>query len=273
MRSSTQTDELHPYAAEVLAGEGSAVSRLRLQVARIAPYYRVALLTGESGVGKETVAREMHRLSPMAQAQFSAIDAVDFGIAAARHGNRTIYLRGVDAVETSAQESLLRVLRALDRETRLIVASRSDLKGMVSAGRMRADLCETIAALDIRVPPLRERMEEFDQLAHALVERSAPGATFHEDALARMRQHGWPGNLEELWELCRTVAQPQMSISTASLPQLATPDTKAPARLEAVVQRHVMDVLQICAGNKVRAAEMLGISRSTLYRMLEAAAT
>jgi two-component system response regulator HydG len=156
-------------------------------------------------------------------------------------------------------------------ETRLIVAHDVTLRGIVASGRMRPDLCARVGAIEVRVPRLRERLEDLRAMLAAL--------PIDEPAIARLAEHSWPGNLLEL----RTVlthahlAAGNAWIQLAHLPAL-TPTQQAPprepaeARLDFVMKRHVADVLERCAGNKLRAAEMLGISRSTLYRMLDAPA-
>ena len=272
MTTLAHLEPLHPYAAEVLAGDSAAVRRLRLQVARIAPHFRMALLTGEAGVGKHAVARHMHSLSPGAREPFRVMEAAEFALnrlPGIYHG--TVYLRSLDALQPGQQSTLLRALRSIDRETRIVVASEADLKGMVSAGRMRADLYEAIGTLAIRVPPLRERLDDLDLLAGAMIAQTSETASFSPSALERMHQYAWPGNLAELFKLSSAMAAKNRSIDAGDLPPMALDQptfTRTP-RLEEVMRRHVMDVLEGCSGNKLRAAELLGISRSTLYRMLE----
>jgi DNA-binding NtrC family response regulator len=143
---------------------------------------------------------------------------------------------------------------------------------MASAGRLRADLYERVGTLQIRVAPLRERLDDLDLIARTMLRRLAGDATIADAALNRLREHNWPGNLRELWTLCQRLV-PLRDILDASdvepyLPRLAAAPASLTPRLEDVMHRHVKDVLESCSGNKLRAAELLGISRSTLYRML-----
>jgi two-component system response regulator HydG len=271
MKTLPHTEVPPPYADDVFTGTSPAVQRLRLQVARIAPHFRIALLTGEPGVGKYAVARQMHHSSPVAGHGFTVISSTEFAQRGQSPGeNGTVYIPGLESLHPASQGRLLRAIKSLNRETRVVVASQCDLKGLVSAGRMRHDLYDTVGTLEIRVAPLRDRIEDLQPIVVGMMRRLNPDASFAPGALLRLHQHSWPGNLEELWGTCQTLG----TCGTVSLPQL-TPspvDLPPPARLEEVMYRHVMDVLQSCAGNKLRAAEALGISRSTLYRMLENAA-
>ncbi len=265
-----QNNGLEAFADEVFAGDGAAVRRLRLQVGRIAPHYRATLLTGERGSGKGSVARELHRLSPVGACRFAAMPIGDVAEGArVPEGCGTIYLEGLDALSGELQAKLVRRLGELERRTRVVLASEADLRGMLVAGRMRQDLYETVGTPEIRVAPLRERMEDFDELAGGMLGRC--GASFAASAMEVLQGYRWPGNLAELWQVCVEVAgTPGGVVEAGDLPRLGEAGAKDAVRLDEVVERHVRDVLQRCSGNKLRAAEMLGISRSTLYRMLEA---
>jgi two-component system response regulator HydG len=116
-------------------------------------------------------------------------------------------------------------------------------------------------------------MEDFEFLAHTMLDRQGSIARFGADAMETLSRHSWPGNLAELWKVTSHVARLGRIVEVRDLPELVPVDESAgnAARLDQVMQRHVLEVLQRCSGNKLRAAELLGISRSTLYRMLEAA--
>jgi two-component system response regulator HydG len=264
-----------PYANEVFMGEGAAVSLLRLQVLRIAPHFRTALVTGERGVGKETVAREMHRLSGGATGPFTRMDVGSFAQESRRLELRgVLFLYGLERLEPGLQERLAGRLRAIQRETRIVFASECDLRAMLATGRLRQNLSSRVGALEIRVGALRDRMEDFDLLATSLLQRVDGAGWFGQTALETMKAHDWPGNLAELLRVARQVRRIEGEIRAADLPELAVEgEVDDAVKLEQVMQRHVFEVLQRCSGNKLRAAKMLGISRSTLYRMLEAVGT
>ena len=262
---------LDGFAGEVFSGEGAAARRLRLQVARIAPHFRATLLTGERGVGKRFVARELHRLSPVSGESFVAMPTMEVAEGAGiPDGCGTVYLEGLEGLSTELQGRLMVRLGGLDRRTRVVLGSEADPKGMLAAGRMRQDLYEMVGMPEIRVAPLRERMSDFDELAGAMLGRAGNGAWFAPSAMPALRAYAWPGNLAELWQVCVQVATPGGVVEADDLPRLGAANASAAVRLDDVIERHVKDILQRCAGNKLKAAELLGISRSTLYRMLEA---
>jgi len=126
--------------------------------------------------------------------------------------------------------------------------------------------------LEIRIAPLRERLDDLEQLANSFLRRDGRDAWFEPSAIAVMSRHGWPGNMEELAKVCSALSDKEGAVDGYMLPPLEGTAVRTTMRLDEVMQKHVMDVLEQCSGNKLRAAEVLGISRSTLYRMLEAAA-
>lgn len=262
-----------PYAIEVFSGEGAAVSLLRLQVLRIAPHFRTALVTGERGVGKESVAREMHRLSGAALDPFTRMEVGAFAQEPGRVELRgVLYLHGLERLDPSLQERLAVRLRAIQRDTRIVFASECDLRAMLATGRLRQNLSSRVGALEIRVGALRDRMEDFDLIAKSFLKRVDAAGWLGQAALETLKSHDWPGNLAELLRVVRQLRRIEGEIRADDLPELAIElEGDDAVKLEQVMQRHVFEVLQRCSGNKLRAAKMLGISRSTLYRMLEAA--
>jgi DNA-binding NtrC family response regulator len=209
----------------------------------------------------------------------------------------TLFLDKVSEMHLEMQDQLLQVLKKHERAQgsqessqrsglRIIAATREDLRTLASAGRFRQELYQRLATLEIAVPPLRERIEDLPELASfflrrftMLYGRGVPEIA--DDALDRMRQYRWPGNVRELEDVLRAVVMRSDGgrIELHHLPEFDEKDALSSttmnkgARLQDVVEQHVLHVLKGCGGNKLRAAEMLGISRSTLYRMLEAGAS
>jgi DNA-binding NtrC family response regulator len=208
----------------------------------------------------------------------------------------TLFFDGISEMPLEAQTHLLRVLRRQDgyqvgsgasqkMDLRMIAATREDLRVLASAGRFLQELYQRLAMVEIALPPLRERREDIPHLATHFLARMTLrfGKGFHkiaEDAMQRLEAHPWPGNVRELERTMRHSIQQSAGgvLEITDLPELeqvnavesGTTDAFETVRLQEVVERHVHRVLKNCAGNKLRAAEMLGISRSTLYRMLDA---
>jgi DNA-binding NtrC family response regulator len=208
---------------------------------------------------------------------------------------RTLFLDRLSDVCLEIQDRMLRALDGHGRaqgefrasweiDVRIIASTTEDLKAMASAGRFRPELYRRLATVEIAIPRLRERMEDLRVVADGFVRRFASRCgrdvpEIADEAMARMRLYHWPGNLCELESVLQTAvfACKVPRIEARHLPTLAEPSNPSPStrrggsvRLQDVVERHVLQVLKDCSGNKLRAAEMLGISRSTLYRMLDA---
>ena len=261
--------------AEVFAGPSEPAERLRLQVTRIAPHLRTALLSGEAGSGKQTVARELHRLGGAHTLPFVARDVDEFARSTDRVApSGVLYLYGLERLEPGLQQELTRRLRMIQREMRVLFGSRVELRALLATGRLRQQLAARVGAIEIRVPALRDRVDDLECLAGLMLVRAGSAGVLGEAALDELRGHTWPENLAELRRMMEQVAGVPGAIAPGDLPgfAVAAPGAVSAVRLEDVMQRHVFEVLERCSGNKLRAAEMLGISRSTLYRMLEATA-
>jgi DNA-binding NtrC family response regulator len=218
----------------------------------------------------------MHRLSRTGEQAgvFSEMEISSFVQNWAPFDTRgVLFLKGLDRLEPTLQEKLVDRLRAVQRQTRIVVSSESELRTLLAAGRLRQSLAARVGGLEIRVSALRDRMDDFSALAAAMLARVNAEARFGNEALRLLHQYHWPGNLRELWTVVQHVSSVEGIIQPHHLPAFAPaePLDDSGTRLDKVMQRHVLDVLQRCSGNKLKAAEMLGISRSTLYRMLDTA--
>ncbi|MBB5059993.1 DNA-binding NtrC family response regulator [Granulicella aggregans] len=340
-----------------LTGDSFAMRSLRAQLRRVSPHFRVALVTGETGTCKETVALALHRVSADSDGTFSTHTASSLlellpGVSAqvratlrafggpprfrivASNGapptlqpipflppptttqlpprtepellptftgpGRTLFIRGVDELSAPQQVQLRQTLQRLSsarigpERPRMIFSAGRDLRSLAGAGHFDRKLYRLISAVEILIPPLRSRLEDLPLITSAILGRCTtegchPTAAFDGRALAQLQAHDWPGNVREL-ERVVELARPHSAdgdpdcpdgvIDAAHLPPLGEFDREEHStqievrveRLDDVIHNHVLDVLLRCNGNKVRAADRLGISRSTLYRMLEAGA-
>ena len=264
------------------------MQRLRKQVERLGPHFRTVLVRGESGTGKELAARALHERSEAAGEAFVVCHVATIGnevdhhldslMKSARRG--TLFFDTIEEMPLRAQD---RLLWAMERKmyTRIIASCRQDLKTLAASGRFRGDLYHRLAMVEITLEPLRERAEDISALVMYFLSRSSrlckkTVTTIAQEAMGQLTEHEWLGNVRELEDAIRTgVLECEGSVlkveHLVSMTEKngGSAETPQPMRLQEVVERHVSQVLKGCAGNKLRAAELLGISRSTLYRMLE----
>jgi DNA-binding NtrC family response regulator len=280
-------------AAHVLLGPSLAMSNLWARLQRVAPYFRTALLTGESGSGQQAVARALHELSPLRERGFAVITAADAESKLAQDTGLKasaalgmLYLPEPDRLSQAAQVGLMRLLRERGSNApRLVTFAERGLRSLISACAFSSELANSLGALQIEVPPLRQRTEDIPLLVGHLLRRQAESLSLRPPALAddffdAAASLPWPGNLDQMQAALRWMLEHSGSVLHgadlhAALTALAQTTSTAPAeprlvRLDQIVREQVHAVLMACNGNKLRAAEILGISRSTLYRMLGA---
>jgi DNA-binding NtrC family response regulator len=220
------------------------------------------------------------------------------GAAASREGllkaadGGTIFLDEIGEMPPALQVKLLRALQerevlpvggraAVAFDARVVAATNRDLEAEVRAGRFREDLFYRLNVIPVRVPPLAERSGDVPLLARHFAARfarelGAGDVRFSPEALAALAGYGWPGNIRELMNAVeRAVALSNGEILVEHLPdrvraaRAATNDPEgAVLTLDELERRHILAVLSRTDGNKTRAAELLGIDLSTLYRKL-----
>lgn len=239
--SATSPSNVEPFHSLGLVGDSDAMWRLRTDVLRYGPRSAPVLVLGETGSGKELVARALHLTSPRAQAPFVAVNVATLrgdlvvselfghergaftgsqqrhrGLFEQAHGG-TLFLDELGELDPRTQADLLRVLEdgvvrplGSDRpravNVRLIAATHRDLAQMVTQGTFRADLYYRLHVLPVSMPPLRERVDDIPALvAHLLgVLRPESGDRQLTDrALAVLRRHDWPGNVRQLLTVLR----------------------------------------------------------------------
>ncbi|MEZ8021945.1 cyclic-di-GMP-binding transcriptional regulator VpsR [Vibrio sp. 10N.222.54.A1] len=288
-----------------LLGDSVAVKRLRDQVKRIGPTDVSILIYGESGAGKETIARSIHQNSSRAQKPFLTvncralsemrIEAEVFGISAQsatapcmleEADGGTILLNDVLAMPRNQQLNLLRFLQEGKIETangpksvdvRILAANSSDIEKALIEGDFNEELYHYINVLRIHVPSLKERVSDISVLAnHFLREYSkefnAQAKSFSDDAIRSMNRYHWPGNVRELMNQIKRVVLMSDAVIIEDH-QLDLPKQNDERRsLKSIRERSERDalliVLESYGGQVSLAAKELGVSRATMYRLL-----
>jgi two-component system, NtrC family, nitrogen regulation response regulator GlnG len=326
-----------------LIGRSLAMQEIYRVLARLTQTDLTVMINGESGTGKELVARVLHdhgkrRNGPFVPVNMAAIprDLIEselfghekgsFTGAQARMSGRfeqaeggTLFLDEIGDMPLEAQTRLLRVLQEgeyttvggrtpIKTDLRIVAATHRDLRAQIQQGFFREDLFYRLNVVPMRLPPLRERLDDIGDLArHFLRETAREGLGEHgisNDAIERLKQHSWPGNIRELENLIRRIVavHPQEIISADTVEQEIDDVTQQSGPMEAspedlslgeMVEHHlakyfasfggklpppgvydrvireievplISAALAATRGNQIRAAELLGLNRNTL---------
>lgn len=285
------------------------------QIRKIASVDASVMICGESGTGKELAARAIHNQSRRSSGPFVAINCGAIsptlihselfghekgaftgahkrkvGRLESAHGG-TIFLDEIADLPLDLQVNLLRFLqeRTIERvggmesiplDVRVLAASHIDLHEAVAAGRFREDLFYRLNVIQLKIPPLRERIEDIEPLAQYFFsifarERNHNVSGFSPQALQAMRNFGWPGNIRELINrVRRAIIMCESRLITPhelELPEVkdeTSTETLAQARIEAERQA-IKSSLRQTRNNISEAARRLGIARMTLYRLMQ----
>jgi transcriptional regulator with PAS, ATPase and Fis domain len=312
--------ELSPGQARGFGRIVSRSSRMHEMVEALELFARTDLtiwLIGETGCGKDVIARAIHEEGSRAQRPFVVFDCgavtpslaeseflghergaftgaseVHAGAFERAHGG-TLFLDELAALPLSLQPVLLRALESrsarrvggkVDRryDVRVISATHVDLRPDVCAGRFREDLFYRVAVADVRVPPLRDRLEDLPLLAGSLLEDlGRPELRLAESTFALLRKHVWPGNVRELKNALAcaitfvdpgaTVIKPEhlRLLVCKSSEYLLDRVALAGRPLEEIEREAIVQTMARAHGDKVLAARFLGVSRSTMYNKLK----
>jgi two-component system response regulator HydG len=306
-----------------MVGGSEVMQRVYDLVLRIAPSPAAVLVRGESGSGKELVARAIHDASPRRERPFVAINCATLpehlleselfghvrgaftGATGARAGlfveaaGGTLFLDEIGDMPAGLQARLLRVLedgeiRAIGADgarkvdVRVIAATHHDLERKITEGTFRADLFYRLDVVPLRVPPLRDRLEDVAPLvAHFLArarERNphSPVRGIADDLVPALVRYPWPGNVRELQNVIERMvvigAEPALTAAqlqavaphiTGGADRFSLPRDRL-ATLEEVEAEYIAWMIEQCGGNKTRAAERLGVDPSTLHRRARA---
>jgi len=309
----------HKYSHPNVVTRSAKMQEVLATIERIAPTNSTVLLGGESGVGKDLMARVLHEKSRRSGGPFIKINSTAIpenlleselfgyekgaftGAAGTKPGKfeladkGTLFLDEIGDVPPATQVKLLRVLqereferlggtRTLKVDVRLVAATNRDLRAALEDGTFREDLYYRLNVVPIDIPPLREHTEDIPDLVQLFIERFSRGSGkpvtgIRPDALQRLMEFHWPGNVRELENVieraCALSKEPILEVadirldsgrarraleSGALLPEGVT--------LEQWEDEMIREALRRTAGNKSRAARILGLSRNALrYRL------
>jgi DNA-binding NtrC family response regulator len=309
-----------------LVGHSPAIIQVMKTLARVAPSQASVLVVGETGTGKELVARTIHHFSDRADRRFVAVNCSALaeglleselfghvkgaftGANSARPGlfreadKGTLFLDEIGDISPGLQARLLRVLQEheivpvgseapVKVDVRVLAATHRDLPALVRDGRFREDLYYRLNVVTLMLPPLRERPQDIplllDHFLRSLAARHGRGrVAIDPEAQLRLLGYSWPGNIRELQNVLERamLLAEQDVIGPEHLPAEVRPASQPPAipaspsqpdqpwplrSLEDLEREHVQRVLAEVRGSREVAAQVLGISRRTLTRMIQ----
>jgi len=313
-----ENELLENFEFHGMIGRSPLMLELISQIRRVAPHFRSVLVTGPTGVGKELVARALHRLSPGEKGNFVALNCSSIserlaeselfghvkGAFTGAHQDKvgvfeyadggTAMLDEIGEMPLPLQAKLLRVLQNQELQrvgspavrkvnVRVVAATNRDLPEMVRQGKFREDLYFRLCMIELRVPALAERREDLPMLQRHFLKSFAaqykkPLAGLTRRAQALLARYSWPGNVRELENVIGLACMMTESevIDVRDLPEriqnlrpAENAESEVELSLDQVAHLHAQRVLAHVGGNKVRAAEILGISRTYLYDLLK----
>jgi DNA-binding NtrC family response regulator len=293
-----------PRNEVTLVGESPAIEQLRAAFRRAAASSATILLEGETGTGKELVARAIHQASARARGPFVPVNCAEIaetlfeselfghtrgaftgaisdrkGLLESAHGG-TLLLDEIEDLAPGPQVKLLRVLQSREFkpvgttrfvrfDARVIAASNQDVERLVRQGRFRADLFFRLDVLRLRVPPLRERKEDVPRLVEHAIRRfnAANGTRFgvlSPEAYAALARRPWPGNVRELENL---IERTLVNSCDPKIEESGLFPAGDPESDETEKER-IIAALDRNRWNREKAARELGLSRVTLWRRM-----
>ncbi len=261
-------------------------------VDRVAGHTETVLITGETGTGKELIARTIHQSSnrrgrPWVDINCAAlpenlVESELFGFEKGAFTGAdvskpglfemadrgTLFLDEIGELQLHTQVKLLRVLdgypfyrlgghRKIKVDVRIVAATNQDLESAVSAGRFRQDLFHRLSQFQLRVPPLRERPEDIVALAEHFLSLKTPGSSFEPEAVSALLSHAWPGNVRELRNLVARVAV-QSTHPEIQASQIADAMSGSPAALRQTASMPVGNLDSMEEQMIIRALERSG---------------
>lgn len=311
-------DDFQPQQKAMVKGNSPVIQRLYRHVELVAPTRFSVLILGESGTGKEYIARMIHEFSPRKDFPFIPVDCGSLskelapselfghlkgsftsavankkGVFEQAKGG-TVFLDEVGNLPYEVQMQLLRALQEqkvrpvgsasdINVDVRIIAATNVNIEQAISEGRFRQDLYHRINEFSLTVPPLRERMEDFDEFAHFFIKQANEELMkdvkgISDEAMSVLKKQRWNGNLRELRNVMRrcVLFAESDTIEMDDLPVFVQPDLSYHAEKTADEwalrpeneKEQIIAALQKARGNKTVAAKLLQIDRKTLYNKM-----
>ncbi len=305
LRHELDSDAKENRRRNKLIGKSKLITNIRDTLHRVAPLPSAVLITGESGTGKEVAARTLHSMSDRSDKAFVPVNCSTIpsdileselfgsvknqnedgdnprdGLFRYANGG-TLFLDEISALPHEMQGTLLRVIesrkirpvgstREVSIDVRFAFASNVDLSAAVEAGTFRADLYYRINVLQIEMPPLRDRIEDVQELVDKFMqeisfELGVPELKVSNAIRRGFSRYDWPGNIRELRNLIE-----RSLILNEFPPEFEGIETNADIpiddTLQSVERQHILRVLEECGGNHAEAARRLGVSRKTVDR-------
>ena len=301
-----------------MIGSSAATRKVLALINQIGPTDSTVLINGESGTGKELAANTLHRVSPRADRPYVRINCAaipeglleseffghEKGAFTGAHAKKlgrfemadggTLLLDEIGDLPLGLQAKLLRVLesgecerlggtKTIKVDVRLLCATSKNLKQEVEAGRFRQDLLYRLSVIPLRLPPLRERIEDIPLLVSHFLDGFSKkrGLTLSlaAEAMQCLLGYSFPGNVRELKNIIERVSvlSPGPVITVDDLPaDMRQPRTNANGRvmplgeaLATAEKQCVVNALAYCSGNRTRSAQTLGISRKNLWEKMK----
>src|SRR3989338_653595 len=295
-------------ALKNIIGESLPVIQMVQQIRRVAPLDHTVLINGETGCGKELVARALHNTSSRAHAPFAVINCAALppplfeselfghekgaftgahelyrGVFEQAQGG-TLFLDEIGELPLAFQPKLLRVLenRTIRRvggkqeipiDVRIIAATHQDLFDLVQQNKFREDLFYRLHIIPIQVPSLKERIDDIPLLAnHFVAELSSNAKKLSVKAIEKLMGHHWPGNIRELKNvISRSVSgseDPIVSDKDIHIMPSSFKLTYPVLHLKTIEKQAILQAIDRAKGNVFQASQLLGISYASLRRKL-----
>ncbi len=301
----TQRELVGVYGLGNIIGRSSRMLRVFKLLEKVCRTSATVLILGESGTGKELIARYIHYNGKRSEQPLVSVNCSAFNdtlLESELFGHRkgaftgavenktglfeladggTLFLDEVGDMSLEMQKKVLRVLEdglvrpvggkeTMKVDVRIITATNRNLRDLVQKGEFREDLYYRLNVLTIEIPPLKDRREDIPLLVDFFVNRIAdelkqPARAIPDSLMKMFLEYDWPGNVRELQNELRRVIIFESEYNHEQLQSAGTKDNDEGIRMDDVEKRAILRALEQANGNRSKAAEILGIPRSTFY--------